>query len=389
MTGDAPVVVIYGAGGTLGRAVVERLARAGGATLALAGRAGTALVPHHAELARAGVRVQLRVGERDDAEALALVCAGARVVIDASSAAMRADRPDPLVMAAVRAGAHYLDARRDAVPARTLYEQHDRAARRAGVIACGAVGVEAALGDLAASLAARALGRAGLTRGGPDSTLPEPPPLDRLDVMIAYDDYVASPGDARSLADVGASPALRWEQGRWHPAALGEARRQLWLAGVARPALSWPGAEVVTLPRHVPAERIDTYRALADGGTGAGLATAMARVAGPLARLGLGRRGGVLDQLVVAPVGDAAARARVRFVVCAEASAGDQRASAYVTGFDPTATTAALLAAASRWLCTTPPTAGGALALPEWWPTDAALASLEADRGVEVTRPAC
>jgi short subunit dehydrogenase-like uncharacterized protein len=389
MTGDAPVVVIYGAAGTLGDALVERLARVGGPTLVLAGRAGAPLVPRHAELARASVRVQLRVGDRDDPEALAQVCAGARVVIDASSAAMRADRPDPLVSAAIRAGAHYLDARRDASPARALYEQHDRAARRAGVIACGAVGVEAALGDLAASLAAGALGRGGLTRGVRRGVGAEPMPLDRLDLMIAYDDYVASPGDARSLADVGASPALRWEQGRWHPAALGERRRQLWLAGVARPALSWPGAEVVTLPRHVPAERIDTYRALADGGAGAGLATAMARVAGPLARLGLGRRGGVLDQLVVAPVGDAAARARVRFVVCAEAAAGDQRASAFLIGRDPTATTAALLAAACARLCAERSTDGGALALPEWWPTEVALAALEADGVVEVTRPAC
>ena len=379
-----PLVVVYGASGTLGQALVRRLVKAGELAIALAGRDGAPLLTLHAELARAGVAVQLRVAARDDAAALAALCDGALVVVDASSARMVADQIDPLVSAAIRAGAHYLDARRDPAAARALYERHDRAARHAAVVVCGSVGVEATLCDIAASLAASALGCGVVARGQAGAGVAdEPTPLDQLDVTIAYDDYVASPGDARSFGEVGSTTGFRWERGRWHPSALGDRRRSLWLGGASRPALAWPGPEVISLPRHIAADRIDSYRALAADGFGSGLANMLARAAGPQARLGLGGRGGVLDHMVIAPVGDAAARARVRFAVCAEASAGGARAATYLTGRDPTSTTAAILAAACRHLAGHPSPGAGALASPEWWPAETALATLTADGVIE------
>lgn len=394
MTGERrgrPLVVVYGARGVVGDAVVRRLAAAGDVAIALAGRSGTALTGRHAELARAGVAVQLRVAARDDGPSLAALCDGAAVVVDASSAAVDGGHgaPDPLVAAALHAGAHYLDARTDAAWARRVYEQHDRLARARGAIACAGLGVEGGLGDWLAAAAAAALEPHQVRRSAITDDDREPAPLDDVAVVVAYDDLTVSPGAQRSFGALGAD-GYRWHEGRWEPQGLGAQRRRFDVGGArgVRLALCWPGAEVVAVPRHVAATTVTTYRSFTEDEAGAGVAAAMARIAGPLSRLGLGKRGGVLDQLLLAPTGDAAARARSAFVVQAEATLAGERRQARLRGHDPSATTGALLAVSARRLATTTASIAGAVAPAEWWPAVDALPALAGALDLALTLPA-
>ena len=389
MTGSRPLIVVYGARGVVGEAVVRQLVAGGSVAIALAGRSGVGLTAMHAELARAGVPVQLRVAARDDAEGLTTLCAGAAVVIDASSAPTAAAH-DPMILAALGAGAHYLDARSAATWARGAYEQHDRLARARGAVVCTGVGVEGALGDWLAAVTAAALVSGQVHRGDIADDDLEPTPVDGLATVVAYDDLTVSPGAQQSLGKLGGADGFRWRDGRWEPQALGAERRRFDVGGTrgVRLALCWPGAEVVTTPRHVAASAITTYRSFSTDDLGAGLAVSVARLAGPLARLGFGKRGGVLDQVMVAPTGGAAARARTTFVVQAEATLGAERRVARLTGRDPSATTGTLLALAAQHLARRTLGPVGALAPAEWWPAAEALVSIAAAAGLALSPPA-
>src|SRR5213075_1486065 len=64
---------------------------------------------------------------------------------------------EPVLAAALAAGAHYLDVAGEQAFLREMYERHDSEARRAGLCVVPGMGLEVAPGDLAAAEAASAL----------------------------------------------------------------------------------------------------------------------------------------------------------------------------------------------------------------------------------------
>src|SRR5581483_6487357 len=129
-TSERPIVV-YGANGTTG-ALIVRLATAAGHDVIAAGRRRDAVQ------AAAGVAGEIRVGTLDPGD-LDRVCAGAGAVI--SCVAPYTLHGRPLVEAALRNGAHYVDCTGEPRYVASLIADFDGAARRAGVAVVPAAGI--------------------------------------------------------------------------------------------------------------------------------------------------------------------------------------------------------------------------------------------------------
>ena len=116
-------VVIYGANGIVGRRACAEL-DAAGATVAVAGRDARALarLPAH----------EVRVAEVSDPAALAKAC-DARVVLNCAGPLPECG--EPVLAAALAAGAHYVDLGGDQAFVHAMYERHESTARHAGRVA--------------------------------------------------------------------------------------------------------------------------------------------------------------------------------------------------------------------------------------------------------------
>jgi len=255
VTGGA--IVIYGASGTTGGLVAHHL-HVRGARVVLAGRDRDRLAALAAELPGA----EIRVAAVDDPAALRAAFAGARAVV--ACAGPFAQIGEPVLEAAIACRAHYLDSSGEQAFARTMYERHDSAARRAGVAAINGMAFEIALGDLAAAWAAAVLdGVAQPTRpvrAEAPGRIATTDPLDEVDVAYVLDGFAPTPGTARSALASLAVPGVVWNRDRWDPVAPAASRRRFHAGALGdRDAVSFPSAEVVTVPRHVAAQRVETF----------------------------------------------------------------------------------------------------------------------------------
>ena len=131
-------VAVYGAGGHTGRFVLAELRRRGLPAIAVGRDAAT--LP-------AGVPA--RVAAIDDARALDAALAGSAVVINCAGPFL--DTAGPLVEAALRAGASYLDVTAEQASALAVFERFDAPARAAGVAVIPAAGFYGGLADLLAT----------------------------------------------------------------------------------------------------------------------------------------------------------------------------------------------------------------------------------------------
>jgi short subunit dehydrogenase-like uncharacterized protein len=258
---------VFGATGVVGRRLCEVLAAdPGGGPLRLVGRRRDAL----AELARAlpcpagaAGGVEVAPAALGDPVALAAAFAGARVVVNAAGPLR--DTAEPVLAAALAAGAHYVDVGGEQAVLRALYERCEAAVRRAGLVALPGAGVDAALGDLAAAWAAEQLTGDGdpgeAVRSAPAARRAEDRPLDDIAVAYAFDDLALSAGSQRALFGAIGERALVWWRDRWEPGRAGDHRAinpgpEL---GGERDAVGYAGAAVITIPRHVAAQRVATY----------------------------------------------------------------------------------------------------------------------------------
>lgn len=263
-------IAVYGATGLVGRRVCEALAQLGApdTQIRVVGRRPGAL----AELVGAlpvGTALAADPAALDDPAALARAFAGVRAVVNAAGA-MR-DTAEPVLAAALAAGAHYVDVGGEQAVLRAVYERHESAVRHAGLVALPGAGVDAALGDLCAAWAAEQLcGRpdpddgsdAGdVVRHAPAPRLAEDRPLDDVAVAYAFDDLALSAGSQRALFGTIGERALVWRRDRWEAGRASDHRRVN--AGPAlggeRDALAYAGASVITIPRHVAAQRVAAY----------------------------------------------------------------------------------------------------------------------------------
>lgn len=162
-------VAVYGAYGHTGRFIVDELLRRGWTPI-LCGRDAAKLA---AQVAR-HPRLEGRVANVDDAAALDRAFAGASAVINAAGPFL--DTATPVLDAALRAGAHYLDTSAEQRAAFDVYG-HGARVREAGVVAMPSVAFYGAFADL---LATAALG--------------DWPDAERIDIAVGLDSWHPTDG---------------------------------------------------------------------------------------------------------------------------------------------------------------------------------------------------
>jgi hypothetical protein len=255
---DAPIVV-YGATGLVGGRVCAAL-DASDVPFIAAGRNRHELEKLAPVVGAAGVRA----AGVDDAAALAKAFAGARVVVNC--AGPLAEVSEAILLATLAAGAHYVDLGGDQTFLHHLSERHDSTARKAGTAVVPGCGINCALGDWAAWWAASHV--CGVVDEGPvaRATVParlgEDRPLDDVAVSYVFDDLVLSPGSQKAVFNHLHARALVWRRDRWESVAPAAEKRSVNVGaamGGMRDVVSFPGGDVITVPRHVSAQQIQTY----------------------------------------------------------------------------------------------------------------------------------
>lgn len=322
------LVTIYGATGYTGR-LCARAAVEAGLRVRLAGRRQDALAELAAEL---GGDIEIAVADAADAEALRALAATTAVLV--TTVGPYEDLGRAVLNAAIDGGAHYVDISGEASFLEWAYDQSERAAA-AGIVLCPGFGFDGVPGELLAALAAVDLGgavreaRVGyLVRGGR-----------------------VSAGTARSAAEIASRGGLALVGGRlvaeaplsssWSlpfPPPLG-----------ARPGVSVPGPEVVTLGRSLGVVDARTYFAVVDlpGATaGAGLFGRVVSLAAQSPLWNAVRAG--TQWLPEGPTEER--RAKTRCAVVAEVTGADRSARAWLRLTDLYGATASIVVATVRRL---------------------------------------
>ena len=221
-------VAVYGASGHTGRFVLAELRRRGLPAIAV-GRDGATLP--------AGVPV--RVAAIDDARALDAAFDGCAVVINCAGPFL--DTAGPVVEAALRAGASYLDVTAEQASALAVFERFDAPARAAGVAVIPAAGFYGGLADL---LATALLGADAAT--------------DDLTVAVALDRWWPTEG-TRKTGERNTVPRLVVDDGRLVPLPL-PAAESTWRFGAPhgeQATIALPFSEVITISRHLRVRRLN------------------------------------------------------------------------------------------------------------------------------------
>lgn len=255
-----PAIVVYGATGLVGGRVAAAL-DAFDVPFVVAGRRKN-LLDKVATLVGA---TDVRVAEASDASALAHAFTGAKVVVNCANPL--AELGEPVLLAALGAGAHYIDLGGDQAFIHAVYERHDSTARRAGKLVVPGCAVNCALGDWGAAWAAAhvcdvAERSTDVVRTSPAPRLGDDEPLDEIAVSYIYDDLVLSPGSQKAVFGNLHTRGLVWKRDRWETQAPAAERKHVNAGpemGGVRDAASFPGGDVITVPRHINARSVQTY----------------------------------------------------------------------------------------------------------------------------------
>lgn len=332
MTGP---IAVYGATGYTGRLVAEELAHRG-VELVLAGRdrdkleavaQGVAgIVPRDAPGGEPVGLPRVEAVPIDDPAGLRSLFGGCAAVI--SCAGPFTLHGEPVLAAAVDAGAHYLDTTGEQPFIRLAFEGYGRRAEKAGVAVLPAMGYDYVPADLLVALTAR----------GVD-------PIDRIRVGY-HSPFQPSRGTARSSLEMFKGGDLEWRDGTLRPAP----------QKVSRPAfdfgpplgrkrmMRFPSGEHLTVPRHLTVRSIETSMS-ADSILPtriAGLMPMLARPAGLAMRTPA--RAAISRMISLMPEGAGPeGRTSTRFAIACEVTSPTARRRGRLTGTDVYGLTAALI----------------------------------------------
>ncbi len=232
-------VVVLGAAGHTAAFVVAELRRRG-ITPVLAGRDEARL----GAVAAAHPGCEVRVASAEDAASLDRALDGAAAVVNC--AGPFGDTAAPVVEAALRARAHYLDVSAEQAPTIDVFARYGDAAREAGVVVAPSLAFYGALGDL---LATAALG--------------DWADADAVEIGIALDSWQPTRG-TRLTVQQNAGKHLVFADGRLQ--APGEPRTLRWDFGEAtgtQDVTELSTADQVTLPSHLRVREVRAYMTLA------------------------------------------------------------------------------------------------------------------------------
>ena len=238
LTMAARMISVLGATGYTGRLIVRELHRLGVAVLA-AGRNRDKL---HALAAEVG-GIDTAEASVENRPSLDRLAARSRVIINTAGPFI--DYGEPVVRAAIANGAHYLDTTGEQPFVKAMHA-HDEWARRQGVAVVPAQAFEIAVADCAAAVAAKGF-------------------RDLASVHVTYvTRFHASQGTQRTVLRMLQSAGYGYVGGEWveeRPAAkVRVVRLPLPLGRVT--AVSFPSAEVITIPRHLTVRQVRTYMAV-------------------------------------------------------------------------------------------------------------------------------
>ncbi len=310
-------VFVYGATGYAGRLLARALVDRGDSVV-VAGRDRSRLTALAAELGD----VKLHAVPVHEPARLRDAMQGADVVV--SCAGPFSVMGEPVIHAAIDVGAHYLDIASEQQFVREIYERYESRARRAGVAVVNGLAFEVALGDWAAALAAEAL---------------REDTIDEVALYVGIEGFHPSRGTDQSAMEAMRRPGCVWSIDRWQPAVPGAETRMIDFGPPLgqRTVVSFPSGEIITVPRHVRARRVQSFISMfGDTPMQRGFAR-MTAVLGP-----------VLPALMASPLG-AFARSRPartphdpsnserrqsKFVLVAEARSGFHRERVAISGGD-------------------------------------------------------
>lgn len=294
-------VAILGVTGFTGRLVLAEARRAG-LELRLVGRRREALE----ELAAPGE--EIRVADARRSTEVIAACDGCEVVLSCAGPFLEIGMGP--VLAAIAAGAHYLDSSGEQAWVRQLHERVDE-----GPVIVPAFGFDYVPGDLAARLAAEQV------EG----------PLDEVIVAYSVKGVGTSRGTRRTIGHVMGHKQVAWQDGRLVRSGFGETTRRVRFPFGERTVVEWSGTEPITVPRHTDVLNVRSYlRAPAVAAKAGGLG----RLAAPLVRAA-SRFG---------PDGPSeASRRKSRFTVVAEATGAGGSGRCVLEGSDVYGLTALLL----------------------------------------------
>jgi short subunit dehydrogenase-like uncharacterized protein len=300
------MVVVVGATGYVGRLISAELGRRGIPYVAV-GRSRERLE------ALPGA-VERRVADTSDRSALREALDGCTSVC--SCVGPFVDHGEPVVRTAIDGGVHYLDMTGEQAFVGTVFARCDAPARKAGVALVPAMGVDPLLGDMAAALAARALGAA------PDA----------IEVFHLEAEATASHGTKRTIMRVASMPCWTWRDGRAVLTRIGADGRRFRFPGGESHVALFPAPETLTIARHTDARDVSCYVGMPK--LAARMARA-ARLASPLLRVGRV----ILGSRTTGPSADQ--RVRHRYTKVAEARANGHAVRCIVEGSDSYGVTAA------------------------------------------------
>ena len=235
MAGEDKTIAIFGATGYTGRLIAHELHRHALPVL-LAGRDARKLAALAAHLGGA----ETLVADVGDRSALDELARRARVLINCVGPFV--DHGEAVVRAAIAAGAHYVDTTGEQPFVRSVLV-HDTWAKSQRVAVVPALAFEVALADCGASLAAAEVGD-----------------VDRIAITYVTRLH-ASQGTKRTALRMLQSEGCAYLDGEWVSEPPG--RKHVFVelphpVGTVA-ALSFPSADVMTVPRHTAAREVRTY----------------------------------------------------------------------------------------------------------------------------------
>jgi short subunit dehydrogenase-like uncharacterized protein len=319
-------LLVYGATGFTGRLVVDEARRLGLDPI-LGGRNRAALERMAEEVGAP----EWRVADASRHESLEPLFAGVGCVVNCAGPFVQLG--EPVLRAAIDAGAHYLDTTGEQLWMARMMDLHSADAERNGTTAILAHAFEYAVGDCAARIAVEAT-----------------PGAETVEVVNRVEGFGTSRGTKKSALDVLTKPALAVVNGRRREEAQLAHRTHVRFPDEDedRVALSYGGGEVLSAPTFAPTVRtVRTY--LAVPGAVALLAPIFARAAAPLLTARLRRL--LESRIDASAVGPGEERRDQPWWVLARVrAAGGKATSVTVSGYDSYGITAVICAIGAQWL---------------------------------------
>jgi short subunit dehydrogenase-like uncharacterized protein len=233
----ARIAVVGATGFTGGLVASELVAR--GAAVRLIGRAARRLAERAAALPRES---DIETHDVADWSELPIAAAldGCDAVISCAGPFITAG--GPVVRAAVRARVPYCDSTGEQSFMREVFDTLDAGARAARIPVVPAAGYDFVPGDLGCAIAAAGAG-----------------PLAALEVTYVAESGATSAGTRRTMIEILAAPAAERVDGELRALRVGARRKRVETPFGSVQALSLPGGEAITVPRHVDVGTVRTF----------------------------------------------------------------------------------------------------------------------------------